>query len=183
MKTPMAEIEGACRVFRDHYDRLSAELQALEDERQALVRRRIGIIRVLVQNLAEAENLLAAHIDAAAEQFERPRTQVFHGIRVGLQKGQTVLEWDSDAMVIALIREHLAAKASTLIVRPDEYPSKAALKNLSDEQLGRVGVRQIPGADKTVIKPTDSEVDRMVSTLLKALQKDLDADTGAARAA
>jgi hypothetical protein len=179
----LKEIERYCHDFRGHHDRLAAELQALEDKRRKLVRRRMPVIRIMVQELARAESRLSGAINAASGQFEKPRTQVFHGIRVGLQKGLRTLEWDSDTLVVALIREHLATKAAVLVVKPDEFPSKQALKSLSEDQLEKIGVSEIQGKDKTVIKPVDKELDRMMSALLKEMKEDLGADEQEAVAA
>ena len=161
----LTEIEQYTRAYADRRGVLAERVQALEAEIEAVKRRRLVGIKKAVAASAEAHDTLAAALLAAPELFVRPRTKVLAGVRVGFakQKGKLVIN-DADK-TLQLIRRHLAEQAERLI-KTTEKPLKTALETLSVAELKRIGVTVLEDGDKLVIKPTDSEVDKLVEALL-----------------
>ena len=119
------------------------------------------------RRLAETEAALRALVEANPGCFIRPRTQVFAGIKVGYAKGKGALSFDDADSVVARIKKHLPEQADVLI-RTKEAPVKEALAQLSAAELKKIGVTLSEAGDQTVVRPVDSEVDKMVDALLKA---------------
>lgn len=166
MNTPMEHTEALTQNYRRHYDVLAERVQDLEAEVEKLKRRRLPGIKSAVHAAAQARDELSAHIEAHPHLFERPRTVVIAGIRVGLMKGKGKIEFDDKARVLRLIRKHLPDQVDSL-VRVTEAPVKKALGNLSTAELKRIGCTVEETDDQIVIKPVDGNVDKLVSALLK----------------
>jgi hypothetical protein len=168
--TTLAEIEQHTKAFADARDVLSARVQDLEAELESIKRRRLRGIKHAVRAAQEARDRLHAAIEAAPELFVKPRTLVISGIRVGIQKGKGQIVFDDPEQVVRLIRKHLPEQADALVA-VKETPVKKALSNLSVAELKRIGVTVEETGDQVVIKPTDSEVDKLVAALLKEAER------------
>lgn len=160
-------IETATRLYAQTREVLADKVRRLEAEMEAIKRQRLPGIKAALARAAEAEGKLRQVIEAAPELFERPRTVILHGVKVGYRKATGKLVWDDPDQVVALIRKHYPDQADVLIVIR-EMPSKSALAQLTATDLKRVGVRVIETGDEVVIAPTDSEVDKLVEALLES---------------
>lgn len=167
----LADVERAARGFADAHDELAAIVRDLNDSIEAAKRVRLTIIKRAVGKAAQKHSELHALIDGARHLFTQPRTIVLSGVKVGLQKGKGGIEFTDAAQVVALIRKHLADRADVLI-RTKESPNKEAIEELPVSDLKRIGCTIIESGDKIVIKPTDSEVDKIVAGLLSEAVED-----------
>ena len=73
--------------------------------------------------------------------------------------------------MVARIKKHLPEQADVLI-RTKEAPVKEALAQLTAAELKKIGVTIEDAGDTVVIKPVDSEVDKLVDALLKGAASD-----------
>lgn len=162
----LADIEAGARRYAEARERLARVVDAMHSRMEAIKREYMRELKRAVNEAAEQHEVLRALIEAAPELFVRPRTVVFHGIKVGYQKGKGRIEWDDADRVVQLIRKHYPERAGLLIVT-SERPAKEALAQLSAAELKRLGVSVVDAADEVVIRPTDSAVERMVEALLK----------------
>lgn len=169
--TSHADIEAAAKVYADSRAVLADRMASLADETRALRRRRLPGIRSSANTAAAACQALVDLVDGARDLFARPRTRIFHGIKVGLAKGKGKISWEDDEAVVRLTRKHFPERAETLI-RIKETPSKTALAELTAAELKKLGVTVDEAGDQVVAKPTDSEIDKLVAALLED-----DADT------
>ncbi len=165
MKT-LNEIVTLTEDFSRMRTALSEKVQTLEDEITAIKRRYLPGIKRAVNAAAEKQAELKGALEEAPELFVKPRTIVIAGIKVGYQKGKGKLLWDDDDTVIRLIKKHFPEQADVLIATV-EMPAKKALEQLSVHDLKRIGVVVEEVGDQIVIKSTDSEIDKLVSALLK----------------
>ena len=127
----------------------------------------------LIRDAGNAEDRLRIAIEDAPEAFKRPRSQVLHGIRCGYQQNAGRLEWDNPNRVCDLIRKHFAEDESALI-RTSETPNRKGLAERSAADLKRLGVRIVGAGDQVLIKPVDSELERMVDALLQEAREEGD---------
>lgn len=156
--TTLHTIETFAGTYAAVRQELADIMRELEDEIQALKRRRLPKIRMLAERAAGA-------IDEAPELFANPRTYVFSGIKVGLQKGVGRVEYADAARVVQLILKHLPDQAETLI-KTTETPLKGMLAKLPADTLARLGCTLTGAEDAVLIKPTDGEIDKLVDALL-----------------
>ena len=162
----LTDIEKLTKAFSEARQQLADRIRTLEEEIQTIKRRRLPIIRNTVNIVTEKQSILKAAIEDSRPLFIKPRTVIFHGVQVGLQKAKGKISWSDDEQVVKLIKKHLPDQADVLI-KTIEKPVKDALKNLPAADLKRIGVTVNETGDQVVIKSTDSEIDKFVDALLK----------------
>lgn len=145
---------------------LAERVTALNDALTLLRRQHIAGIKRALTKTVEAEAELRGLVKASAASFTKPKTRVFNGVKVGFQKGKGVLNIPDVAAVIARIKKHLPEQADILIATT-EKPVKDALAQLDGADLKKLGVTLSATGDQVVVKPVDSDVDKLVDALLK----------------
>lgn len=164
--TTLNEIEARAKLYAEARERLAGIVADLNAGIEALKRQTMPELKRAIARAATHHDQLRTLIDTAPELFARPRSMVFHGIKLGYQKGKGKIEWDDAEQVVRLIKKHFPEQADVLIVT-SEKPAKDALNNLTVAELKKLGISVIEGGDAIFIKPTDSAVDKMVDALLK----------------
>lgn len=167
------EIERQAMKLAQARSQLKAVVEDLEDQARALKKQFRRQIQAANNAVAKEQTALFHMVESNPSAFESPRTYVFHGIKVGYRKGVGAITWEDDARVVALIKRHLPDQAE-LLVRVTEEPVKAALKELAVGDLKRIGCQVTSAGDVVVVKPVDSEVDKIVNALLKEKLDDLE---------
>lgn len=170
--TPLHEIESRAKLYAEAREKLAAIVSELNAGIEALKRKAMPNLKRAVGSAAVHHDRLKELIELAPELFAKPRTVVFHGIKVGYQKGKGAIEWQDPKQVVKLIRKHYPDLCDTLIVTK-ETPAKAALALLTVSELRKIGVSSVDAGDEIVIKPTDSAVDKLVDALLKEATEDV----------
>jgi hypothetical protein len=145
---------------------LAERVTALNDGMAQLRRQHIAGIKRALAKAAEAEAALRELVQANPAAFAKPRTRVFNGVKVGFQKGKGVLNIPDVAAVIARIKKHMPDQAD-LLIATTEKPVKDALAQLDGADLKKLGITITDAGDQVVVKPVDSEVDKLVDALLK----------------
>lgn len=162
----LKDIERRAKFFAIAREDLSALITALNDGIQALQREAMPEIKRAIARASEHQVKLDALLQQCPNLFIKPRTTIFHGIKLGYQKTKDSLEYDAE-MVIEQVKEKLPEKASGLIRIKEELVPEA-LKLLTADERKAVGITDVEGKDKVVISPTDSAIDKAVTALLKA---------------
>jgi len=153
------EFQAARTILKEHVETLEAQIRAIKKHYLPAIRR-------AAEKAADRHRVLHEAIEGAPEVFVRPKTFIFHGIRVGYIKSRGEIVWEDTATVLKLIKKNLPDQADQLI-KASETPIKTALAQLSVGDLKKIGVSVIETGDEVVIKPTDSEIDRIVNAILK----------------
>jgi hypothetical protein len=162
----MITLGASAREYSTRRASLVETVQTLTDQIEALKRRALPAIRRQVAALAEAESALRSQIDDVRHLFVKPKTVVLEGVQIGLRKLPGVLEWDDDARLIKRIRDLVPEVDADILIKTTEAPIKKALANLPATTLKKLGVRILETGDEVVVKPADSEVDKVVQALL-----------------
>ena len=161
----LAGIEALTSAYAQRLDALQSVMQELEDEIQFAKRRRLSVLRKRVSDVADIRLRLSAAIAATPSLFEKPRTRILHGIKIGLQKGKGALTWQDDAKVCALIRKYYDDEIGVLI-KTTEKPIKEGLERLTAAELQRLGVEQTKAGDQVVIKSAAGDIEKLVNALI-----------------
>lgn len=162
----LTEIERRTKLFADAHEALSDEVRALNDEIERAKREHLADLKRLVARCAERHAALRAAVELAPELFVKPRAHVFHGVKVGWQKLKGSIRIPDPSRTVELIYQHLG-KLSDTLVRLSATPDKRAITDLPVREARMIGVEIIDPIDEVVIKPADSEVDKIVNALLK----------------
>lgn len=163
----LPEIDTLTRAFADAHGELADLVSQLNDEIERAKRKRLPELKRLVARAAERHDALKTGLESSADLFIKPRTYILHGIKVGFAKGKGGITFSDADRVVELIHKHYDAARATLFLRSYEKPDKDALEKLTAAELKKIGCEIADAGDKVVIKPTDSEVDKIVSALLK----------------
>lgn len=160
------EIDGKTRTYADARAALAEAVATLQEGIEGLKRKHLGVIKRRVAGARDAQAALHADIEASPELFIKPRSVTLHGVKVGFQKGKDKLEFDDADQVVRLIRKQFPEQFDVL-VKTTEKPVKDALQQLSAAELKRLGITVEDTGDVVLIKDTASDVDKLVTALLK----------------
>ncbi|MCU7906503.1 MAG: hypothetical protein KZQ76_11820 [Candidatus Thiodiazotropha sp. (ex Epidulcina cf. delphinae)] len=148
---------------------LNERLVTLEDEKRRMIRKHLKGLRAAAATVARTHNELHTEIDASHDDFQKPRTRVYEGLQVGLRKSNGSVKFNLKQTITA-IRRYLPDQESALIKIEEKVVSKA-VGTLSADILKKIGVTVIPGSDQVVIKPTDSEINKLIDAWLSDLSE------------
>lgn len=162
-------IEDLTRTYARAREELSGRVSDLEAELARVKRGRIRGIRGSLARALDARGALAAAIERGKGLFVKPRTMTVDGIRVGFAKQKGKVEWDDEDQVVKLIDKHFPEQAETL-TKMKRTPVKGALVNLTAAELKKIGCRITESGDVVVIKPQDSEVEKLVDKMLATVE-------------
>ena len=168
------QIETKTKTHALAREALAERVRELQDAIEDAKRRRLPGIKRAVEDAKATEAALRAAIEDSPELFEKPRTVIFYGIKVGFQKGKGRIEWDDDERVVTLIKRHFPDQIEAL-VKVTEKPLKTALAQLSVQELKKLGIEVEETGDLVVIKDTASDVDKLVTALLKEETEEVNA--------
>lgn len=176
MKITLEDIKAITETYASAYDEVAVfarEYQAKIDEIHNECR---PLLAEHCKALVEIQGLLEASIKSAPELFTKPRTFVFDGFRVGLQKQKGTIDYESDAAVVAAIKKHFSDQIE-LLIATKETPIKKALNKLQVSDLRKLGVTVEADSDRPVIVPVKGDVSKLIDSLLSVeLSKDDDSE-------
>ena len=167
----LEQIQNQTRRFADAHKALAEEVDTLNEMLEAAKRSRLHIIKAAVARAIEERAKLKVAIEAAPQFFEKPRTIILHGVKIGLQKGKGGIEFDDADKVVERI-ERIYGDAAVRYLHVRKTPNKDALTELTAAELKKLGCSIIEAGDEVVIKPVDSDVDKVVTALLKGAEKE-----------
>lgn len=159
-------IEKLAQDYADKRALLAEHLAIFEQEMNAVKQAHLKALRRRVKLVAESQGSLSSAIDAAPGLFEKPKTQIFHGIKVGFRKGKGKIEWEDDAALVVLIKKKFPDFVDDLIITT-EVPSATGLQDLDAAELRKLGVTVEEAGEQVVVKPVETDVERLVKALLK----------------
>lgn len=167
VSTAINEIETLAKEYACARAALAARSVVLNDEVQALYRRKIAGIKACAADAVDCQARLVAAIEKHPDLFVKPRTMTLHGIKLGFQKGKGKIEWDDNEKVLAAIARNYPEQVAEQLIITSRTPSKDALAQLPAADLRKLGVTVADASDFVFVKATDSEVDKLVAKILK----------------
>lgn len=162
----LTTIDQQTRQYAAARRTLADRIQALEDQLTALKRRKMAGIKSALALMVDSHDLLTQTLADNPDQFQKPRTLIIDGIKVGYrkQKGKIII---ASAESTCKHIHHKLPDQAHLLIETTEKPVKAALEQLSGADLKKIGVTLTEDTDQTLIKPTDSALDKLVDALIK----------------
>tara|TARA_R110001583_G_scaffold151740_2_gene303612 strand:+ start:5569 stop:6183 length:615 start_codon:yes stop_codon:yes gene_type:complete len=161
----MADIEQKTQGYAAARNELAEAVTALQEDLDKVKARYMGMIRKYVEVLRVHEKDLQDAILKTPGLFEKPKSRTFAGIKVGYAKQPGRLECPDDDQLISAIRRLFPDSVKTLI-KVTEKPVKTALSNMPAKDLKRLGVSVVDATDIVIVKPQDSDVDKLVAALM-----------------
>lgn len=164
--TDLKTIERAARTYAEARAGLSEALTALKVELDGVHRDRLPTIRELLAEAQSKRSELAVLLGKARALFEKPKTRVMAGIKLGFQKQRGRVEIADEEKTVARIRALLPADQAELLVRVRENVHKPAVYDLTAADLKRLGIAVTDDIEVMVLKPSDDALDRLLAELL-----------------
>lgn len=173
MPLEMLNIEQLTHDYRLAYDDLADEMLELKADLDEAHRKRRQAIKARLARVAKHRETLRQALKNNPQLFEKPRTTVFDGIKVGLTKKRGKVQFDDEEKVIQRIKKLLPEdQAELLIRRGKESVHKPAVYDLAAADCKRLGIRIEDDSDEPVIKPADTDIDKMIESLLSDFDND-----------
>lgn len=163
--TGLAVIEQHTRNYSTARALLKARVQQLMDSIVAEKRRAMPLIQTALHALKAAESELSRAIDENSDLFEKKRTQVMNGVKVGLEKSRGSIFIEDADVTVELIKTQLP-ELSKQLIKKTERPIKTAIQQLSAQQCKAIGVELRGVGTVIVIRPVDGELEKMIDVLL-----------------
>ncbi|MCX5785698.1 MAG: hypothetical protein NTX59_08405 [Elusimicrobia bacterium] len=167
----LADIEVFASDYAKKRQAVVELAETMRREMEDVKRKYITELKIRVASAAEKKHALSNILESNKELFDKPRTQVFSGIKVGFQKQTGTIEWTDIDKTVELIKKNFPESADTLL-KTETTPVKASLAQLSAAELKSISCRLEGTDDKLLIKPVDANVDKLVEALLKDENKD-----------
>ncbi len=171
----MQDIERETREFAQADRQLEEIMNEIRADTEALKKKYLARIRSVMNQVTAKHADLYREIAENKDLFEKPRTQTIDGIRVGLEKGKGSLEIEDAELTVKLIKKHFREQADILITTIEE-PSVAAIKKLPEEDLKKIGAAIVGKEDRVVIKKVDTQLNKILNSLLKFQVEELSAE-------
>ena len=171
-QSALSTIDFRARQYAEARAILGNRVQTLQAEIDRLRRRHLQGIINAAGSVGEYQAALRTEVEQHPELFEKPRTVVLHGVKVGFQKGKGKIVWDNDEKVIALIRKHCTEEQAELLIATVEKPSKDALLALDVGTLKKLGVTIEEAGDQVVIKDAAGDLDKLLQRFLDESAKE-----------
>ncbi len=162
----LTEIEKLAKDLAEARLNLRECLDEVETEVSAIKKKFLPAIRRAVEKAAQRHEALRQAVQEAPDLFIKPKTVIFHGVRLGYRKSKGGISWEDEDQVLKLIKKHFPDDWETY-VKVTESVMKSALEGLSVADLKKIGVTVTETGDEVFIKPTDSEIDKMINAILK----------------
>jgi hypothetical protein len=161
-------LDSAALRYRQARDRIAA---LLVDYQAAVARVRephLPALREALTALNAAEQILRDAVEASPPTlWQRVRTRIIHGIKLGWQKSRGRVEWDDEQKVIERIRRLLPAAQAELLIRPGkESVHRPGVYDLTAADLRRLGIRITDDCDAVVIRDQQGDINRLVDSML-----------------
>jgi len=163
----LIEIEALAQRYAESHQRLGENVEILDAGIRELKRRMLGPIKESVAVAAALKQQLAQAVEENPQLFRKPKTQLFHGIKIGFTKRKGRVEWDAEEKVVARIEKLLPADQVELLIRTVKSVHKPAVYDLTAADLKRLGIKIVGDGDEVVVKVAGSEIEKMVDAILK----------------
>jgi hypothetical protein len=164
-------IDLLARQYADAQTNLDEETNTLRQKIDRAVRDAWPALRAATTRAAERYEALLAAVTDARDVFEKPKTKILHGVRVGYRKAKDTVQVLNADNTCALIHKVLPDQVDVLISKT-EKPVVAGLEQLDDAQLRSVGCKRVAGRDEPIAALAETELDKVVAALMKgAIEK------------
>lgn len=165
--TDAQAIEIACQRYRAARDNLRLQATAVNDSLEDIKRQYLPMLRTTLSCVAEAEADLRDTVkDSPKTMWEKKRSRIIHGVKVGWSKSRGKVTFDDECKVVERIRKLLPKEQVELLIRVSESVHKPAVYDLQASDLRRLGISIADDCDQVVVKDIESELDRALEKLL-----------------
>lgn len=167
----LADIRVAAEYLAARHNDTTAEAAVLQAEIKSSIAPILVCHKTTLDAYAAAEAAALAQLTEllvrSPHLFVRPRSLAVDGVKAGYRKAEDTLDWD-DAEVVAKRILALLPQQYDLLVRTEVSLVVDALGALSPDDLQKIGVRTITGADAHYITVGDNDAEKLTKLVIAA---------------
>lgn len=166
--TPALErIAANCAAHAELGESIKRILDTVESQIRAVIDQNLPAVRELARAYAVSEAEIIEQLHAAVDDFKKPRTRIFSGIKVGFQtgKGSVVFDEGDEAACITRIEEGLPTEMIGALIRVEKSVNKDAVKRLDAHTLHQIGCTIDKPENEVVFSSVDGEIEKLFKTL------------------
>jgi hypothetical protein len=163
----LEEIKSLTREFSAANDILIQLKKAVNTEMENVRSKYFSKIKESAEKLFLRKADLVDAINSSRNLFNKPKTIVLSGVRLGFHKEKDRILWDDDEQVVKLIEKKFDSELARILIRTEKKPVKESISKLDESELKKISCRVYKGQDKVLIKTLDSEVDKFMNSLMK----------------
>jgi len=164
---PMERIETMAEdlhMVQDNLKNRLAEAEAMMDE----IREEFAPhIRKIANAESDLREKLEREIAANKDLFAKPKTRVFHNIKLGLRRLKGSLKWTDSTELMKRVRQ-VCPEHEGAIIEVSYTIKKAGLEKLDAGKLKKLGVTIEADTDAVVLKPVEGDLSKMADAFLAA---------------
>jgi hypothetical protein len=167
----LADIRAAAEYLAARHNDTTACAAIMQAEIKTLIAPVLEKYKATLDAYAASE--AAAHaaltelLVSAPHLFVKPRSLAVDGVKAGYRKAEDTLDWDDDEVVARRIGALFPAQYD-LLVRTQVSLVVDAVAALDAENLRRIGVRTVTGADSHFITVGDNDAEKLTKLVIAA---------------
>lgn len=162
LETASHDYDAEATILEDQVAALETDLEAVKQKHLPALKRQAAVV-------ARREAELYSLIESAPGLFIKPRTVVFHGVKIGYTLSNGRLEWDcEDATLLARIKTQFGRSAGQYL-HTKEVPNKDTLKDVDAATLKKLGLRIDGAGDVVILKRVAGDVEKLIEKLIEKL--------------
>lgn len=168
------DLEQLCRNYSQAHSVLARKISDVHEEIGKVKRRHLYRIKASASMAARLKSELLEYVGDHLDEFEKPRSRTFHGVKVGLQKGRgKVVCANKNFTIRAIERRH--PELVDVLLKTTRTPLLRGLQQLEARQLAALGVEIVQTGSKIIVRHVDSEIEKMIDAYMddEALQEEV----------
>ncbi len=162
----LSEIEAQAKKYSEANNELAGVIEDMETEINRVKNDYLKKLQPLADTVSIEKSLLKVMIDESRLIFVKPKTYVFHGVKVGLQNSKGGIKVLDEAKTIELIKKNMPDIAENM-VKTSESLIKESLKLLSEIDLLKINCQKTPSVETVLIKSNRDEVEKFIDAMIK----------------
>lgn len=155
-------IENNCRNLAALRRQLRKRFEARQQAQNQLDAAYNPGIRELQHQCHSLRNALMSDLSTGRDLFLERKTREFHGITVGFEKERDSLTLPPEEILVDRIEKMLPPAQGRTLLNSTVSVIKNAFKKLPTDTLQRLGCAIVRGADKTVVRAKDDDIESLV---------------------
>ncbi|GEM_PF-663392 len=164
----ITEMEPLCAAYDAQCIKLEEMIGDLESDLEAVKQKHLRGLKKQAGVVAACEAELYGAVEGSPRLFDKPRTMILHGTKIGFANSVGSVVIDDDAQTVKLAEKHFPDRFDEL-VKTECTPRKDALRTLSEKDLAKLGCRIEGCGPVVIVKRVAGDVEKLINKLIEKL--------------
>lgn len=161
-------MEPLCAAYDAECVELDIRIAELEADLETVKQKHLPGLKKQAAKLAAAEAELYNAVENAPDLFEKPKTLVIAGTKIGFSNSVGSIVVDDESQTVKLVEKHFPDRFDEL-VKTERTPRKDALRTLEPKELARLGCRIEGCGPVVIVKRVAGDVEKLINKLIEKL--------------